>query len=478
MMKVHLITIVLVFSFGFADAQVLLLPDSIADQVESDELAGDSLSDPALFAMPARYEYIPAAETPELVADRLSCLQRTIPLTYNNNVHGFINFFTVRNREYTRLMLRRQHLYFPLFEKYLAKYNLPEELKYLAIIESGLNPRAVSQASAVGLWQFMSFTGRYFGLQNDWYIDDRMDPEKSTDAASRYLKQLHTMFGNWELALAAYNSGPGTVKRAIRRSGYKKTFWEIYKYLPMETRSYVPQFIAIIYALNHAEEHNMSDIALEKPIPYDTIAITRDTQLETLAKLTGTCMEDLHVLNPPIRRNVIPGSRKTYILNIPIAAKEVLQQNRMMIMDSASRAGSREMETAAKPTNTVYGKESIVYIVKYGDALGLIAQRHRVQTDDLRKWNNLSGNMIRAGQKLIIWTGTNPPMISKLPASTSAIKSVSAATPVSGKTYTVQEGDTLWDISRKFDGLTVEKLKAINNLKSNKLSPGMKLILG
>ena len=147
-------------------------------------------------------------------------------------------------------------------------------------------------------------------------------------------------------------------------------------------------------------------------------------------------------------------------------------------MDSASRAGSREMETAAKPTNTVYGKESIVYIVKYGDALGLIAQRHRVQTDDLRKWNNLSGNMIRPGQKLIIWTGTNPPMISKLPASTSAIKSVSAATPVSGKTYTVQEGDTLWDISRKFDGLTVEKLKAINNLKSNKLSPGMKLILG
>lgn len=475
-MKVRLITIFLVFSFGFADAQVLLLPDSIASQVESDELAGDSLSDPALFTMPMPYEYIPADETPELVADRLSCLQRTIPLTYNNNVHGFINFFTIRNREYTRLMLRRQHLYFPLFEKYLAKYDIPEELKYLAIIESGLNPRAVSKASAVGLWQFMSFTGRYFGLQHDAYIDDRMDPEKSTEAASKYLKQLHTMFGNWELALAAYNSGPGTVKRAIRRSGYKKTFWEIYNYLPKETRSYVPQFIAIIYALNHAEEHNLSDIALEKIIPHDTLAITRDTHLEILAKLTGTCIEDLHALNPPIRRNVVPGNRKTYILNIPITAKAVLQQNRKVILDSASRAGSREMEMVAKPTNTSYGKESIVYVVKYGDALGLIAQRHRVQTDDLRKWNNLSGNMIYTGQKLTIWTGSKPQVTSKPPAPVN--KPVTAITTISGKTYTVQEGDTLWDISRKFDGLTVEKLKAINNLKSNKLSPGMKLILG
>ena len=211
-------------------------------------MALDSLSDHSLFALPLDYEYIPAEETPELVADRLSCLQQTIPLPYNSNIHGFINFFTIRNREYTRLMLRRKDLYFPIFEKYLAKYNLPQELKYLSVIESGLNPRAISRASAVGLWQFMSFTGRYFNLYSDWYFDDRMDPEKSTEAACLYLKQLHSMFKNWELALAAYNSGPGTVNRAIRRSGYKRTFWEIYNYLPRETRSYVPQYVAIIYA--------------------------------------------------------------------------------------------------------------------------------------------------------------------------------------------------------------------------------------
>src|SRR5436190_1337683 len=246
--------------------------DSIAEEVVSKVLAADSLQDPILFAVPVEVEYIPAEETPELVRDRLGCLQKTIPLTYNSTVHGFINYFTIRNREYTRLMLRRQNLFFPLFEKYLAKYNLPEELKYLSVIESGLNPRAVSRASAVGLWQFMSFTGKYFDLYNNWYFDDRMDPEKSTEAACRYLSQLYTIFHNWELALAAYNSGPGTVRRALRRAGpKKKTFWEMYNYLPRETRSYVPQFISIIYSMNYAEEHNMIENAMEEMIPHDTL---------------------------------------------------------------------------------------------------------------------------------------------------------------------------------------------------------------
>ena len=449
-------------------AQVLTPVDSIADQVESDLLAGDSLSDPVLFALPQKFEYVPAEETPELVADRLSCLQQSIPLTYNNNVHGFINFFTIRNREYTRLMLRRQDLYFPLFEKHLAKHNLPSELKYLSIIESGLNPRAISRASAVGLWQFMSFTGRYFGLNNDWYIDDRMDPEKSTEAACRYLKQLYTMFGNWELALAAYNSGPGTVKRAIRRSGYKRTFWEIYRHLPRETRSYVPQYVAIIYAMNYAEEHNMAELAPEEIIPHDTIAITKFLHLETFAHLTGTCVEELHALNPSLRRNAVPETGKSFIFKMPLAAKVMLEQNRIGILDSSSKVGRKEIEVLAKnSSNSIYGREPIVYQVKYGDALGLIAQRYHVKLDDLRKWNKLHGNMIRTGQKLTIWV---------VPAPQAANKS-SRVVPADN-TYIVQEGDTLWDISRKFKGVTVERLKAINNLKTNQVAPGMKLILG
>src|SRR3954463_8542777 len=168
-MRIRFLSGLFILAIGHAAAQTLTPPDSLAEQVESDVLAGDTLSEPMLFALPVEYEYIPAEETPELVADRLECLSQNIPLTYNSTVHGFINYFTIRNRDYTRLMLRRKDLFFPMFEKSLAKYGLPHELKYLSIIESGLNPRAVSRASAVGLWQFMSFTGRYFDLHNDWY---------------------------------------------------------------------------------------------------------------------------------------------------------------------------------------------------------------------------------------------------------------------------------------------------------------------
>lgn len=469
-MKKSAILLVFALFAGVAHAQEQILEqDSLEEQVESGILAGDSLSDPRLFALPQPYEYIPAEETPELVADRLSCLQRTIPLTYNNNVHGFINFFTIRNRDYTRLMLRRKDLFFPLFEKHLAKYNLPDELKYLSIIESGLNPRAISRANAVGLWQFMSFTGRYFGLHNDGYIDDRMDPEKATEAACRYLKQLHTIFGNWELALAAYNSGPGTVKRAIRRSGYKKTFWEIHRYLPRETRSYVPQFVAIIYAMSYAEEHNLANLSPEEVMPYDTVTLRHYVHLETFAQLTGTCVDDLHTLNPSLRRNAVPQREKPFILKVPVAAKLTLLDNQAAILDSSSRVGRKEIEALVKnsPGNTT-GREPVVYKVKYGDVLGLIAQRYKVRLDDLRKWNNLRGNMIRTGQKLTIWV---------IPSSRTQA-SVAPVTATPGNIYVVQDGDTLWDISRKFKGLTVEKLKTLNNLKDNQLSPGMKLILG
>lgn len=404
MMRGLLIGLVLTLIIRGATAQTPVLPDSIAEEVISKVLAADSLQDLALFAVPVDFEYIPAEETPELVVDRLGCLQQTIPLTYNSTVHGFINYFTIRNREYTRLMLRRKNLFFPLFEKYLAKYNLPEELKYLSVIESGLNPRAVSRASAVGLWQFMSFTGRYFDLYSNWYFDDRMDPEKSTEAACRYLSQLYSMFHNWELTLAAYNSGPGTVKRAIRRSGYKKTFWELYKYLPRETRSYVPQFISIIYSMNYAEEHNMVETALEEMIPHDTLHVRRFLHLDTFAKLTGTCTEELLQLNPSVRHNAIPESAKNFVLKLPIAAKAELEKFRITILDSASKTGRKEVEMLAKNSigNTA-GRELVVYSVKNGDALGTIAQRYHVRVDDLRKWNNLRGNIIRTRQRINIW---------------------------------------------------------------------------
>ena len=444
------------------DTLYLPVTDTLAFTVEEDTVE-------VMPVFPTDIEFIPGDDTPELLSDRLACIQQQIPLTYNITVHGFIDYFTVRNRDYTRAMQRKKDLYFPLFERYLAKYNLPDELKYLSIIESGLNPRAISRARAVGLWQFMSGTGRYFDLQTDWYIDDRMDPEKSTEAACRYLSQLYTIFGNWELALAAYNSGPGTVRKAVRRSGYKKSFWEVYPHLPRETRAYVPQFIAIIYAMNYTEQHNLVETAREKLPPYDTISVNHHLHLGTLAKLTNTCLEDLQKLNPSIRHNIIPGNGKTYAVKIPVFAKEKLDSNRVAILDSAMRVGKKEsavMMYASTPTHGV----PTVYTVTSGDVLGGIALRFKVSINDLKEWNNLRSNTIYAGQKLNVYAPAQRTVQAKI--------AEPVLLPPDTKTYIVQPGDTLWDISRKVPGLTVEKIKSLNNLESNSLQPGQKLIVG
>lgn len=431
---------------------------------------------PLVTFVPAQdLEFIPADETPELIADRLSCLQKKVPLTYNDKTHAFINYFVVKDRDYTRMVIRRKDLFFPLFEKYFEKYNLPDELKYLSVIESGLNPKAVSRARAVGLWQFMAGTGKYFNLKYDWYLDDRMDPEKSTEAACKYLSQLYSMFHDWELALAAYNSGPGTVRKAIRRSGYKKSFWEVYPFLPRETRAYVPQYVAIIYAMNHAAEHNILETAREELMPHDTLQIKKFLHFETFAKLTGTCVEDLQKLNPSVQRNAIPETGKTYTVKIPVHAKLNLEMNRISILDSASKVGRRELEMVAKKTTgSTYGRESVTYSVKSGDVIGLIAQRHHVRVEDIKRWNNLQSNVIRPGQRLNIWILPSGTVIaSKTPRVTTEVFS-----SPQDKVYTVQPGDSLWDISKKFQGLTIEKIKSLNNLKTNKLQPGQKLIVG
>ncbi len=450
-------------------AQVETPLDSLAASADTTLLALQQDTVSLNFTLPSSLEYIPAEESAELISDRLSCLQQTIPLPYNDKVHAFINYFTIRDREYTRMVLRRTDLYFPLFEKYLARHNLPTELKYLSIIESGLNPKAVSRARAVGLWQFMSGTGRYLGLHNDWYIDERMDPEKSTEAACQYLTMLYSMFHDWPLALAAYNSGPGTVKKAIRRSGYKKSFWDVYSFLPRETRAYFPQYVAMLYAINYAEHHNLVENSKEELPAYDTLLVRQFLHFETFAGLTGACLEDLQKLNPSIQRNAVPAG-KPYILKIPLVAREKLNQNRAGILDSASKTGKKEIELFARTaTGSTYGREMVAYTIRSGDGLGTIAQRHRVGIEDIRKWNNLSSNLIHPGRVLNIWI---------LPTA----KSVSFSQPLplplpDSNLYIVQPGDSLWDISKKFQGLTIEKIKTLNNLKSNTVKPGQRLIV-
>lgn len=453
--------------------------DSLEVAVAEEEMMyKEDTADFVYYNIASPIEYIPADDDPQLLADRLGCIQKTIPLRYNDKVHAFINYFTIKDREYTRLMMRRKNLYFPLFEKYLAKYGLPDELKYLSIIESGLNPRAVSRARAVGLWQFMSATGKYYGVPNNWYVDDRMDPEKSTDAACRYLRDLYNMFHDWELALAAYNTGPGNVKRAIRRSGYKRSFWEIYPNLHRETRGYVPQFVAITYAMNFLEEHNFIDEGSERLVTYDTMNVTKFLHFETFATLTGVCLEDLQKLNPSITRNAVPDQARAFTIRVPVHAKEALSANRYAILDSASKVGRKELEALAKNSDgNIYGRDRVVHKVRSGEVLGSIAMRYGVRVNDIRQWNNLHGNMIRSGQRLNIWlksSGRSAAVASAKEKPTSA-----TPTPIPGsKTYVVQEGDTLWDIARKFEGLTIERIKTLNNMTNNKIHAGQKLIIG
>ncbi|MEM6841951.1 MAG: transglycosylase SLT domain-containing protein [Bacteroidota bacterium] len=416
------------------------------------------------------YEYVPDASY-DLVADRIACIQADIPLTYNERVKSFIDYFTVRDREYTRMVIRRKDIYFPIFEKYLKKHNLPEELKYLAIVESGLKPEARSRVGAVGLWQFMPSTGRMFGLNRDWYIDERQHPEKSTEAACKYLKQLYRMFGDWELALAAYNTGPGNVRKAIRRSGYKKSFWDIYRYLPRETRSYVPQFVAIAYTLSHIDEHNLQEEILDYMVEADTLMVSQFASLKVLAEQLNVCEEDLQRLNPELRRAAVPATAKSYPLRIPADLADFVAANTSSLLDSAGSETIKKqfVAQARKSSGSTYGRTKMTYRVRRGDVLGKIAERHGVRLSDVRRWNNIRGSRIYAGQRLTLYVKSSSRAVA------------SARTPISsasGKVHLVQPGDSLWEISRKYQGLTVAKIKQLNNLRGNSIKPGQKLIIG
>ena len=424
-----------------------------------------------LFNPAYSYDYIPDASY-ELIEDRLSCINTAMPLTFNERVQSFVDYFAVRNRDYTREVIRRKERYFPIFEKYLKKYDIPDELKYLSIVESALRPEARSRVGAEGLWQFMPSTGRMYGLNQSWYVDERRDPEKATEAACKYLKQLYNMFDNWELALAAYNTGPGNVRKAIRRSGYRKNFWEIYNYLPRETRSYVPQFVAVLYTIEYASEHNLFADSPAHAWDTDTVLISQFVSLKALANQLNLCEDELTLLNPELKRSAVPEETKAYPLIIPADKSDFLAANRSAILDSSGTAAIQKsfLAEVQKTSGSTYGRNKTTYRVRNGDVLGVIAQRHRVGVSDLRRWNNIRGSRIYVGQKLTIWTKGSGP---KLATTTSTSRAIPAS-----KTHLVRPGDSLWEISRRYEGVSVAKIKQWNNLRSNSIKPGQKLIIG
>ncbi len=427
-------------------------------------------------------DFIPD-NTYEEVADRIQCIEGEIPLNFNQRVMAFVDYFSVRNREYTRDIIKRKELFFPIFSEALARHGLPDELKYLSIVESGLRPNAISRANAVGLWQFISSTGKMYGLRNGWYVDERMDPYEATDAACRHLKDLYRMFDSWELALAAYNCGPGNVRKAIRRSGYKRKFWEVYRYLPRETRSYVPQFVAITYLFNHLDLHNFQEEPEEFSPRWDTIMVSQYFHLETFSNQVqvDACLDDLLKLNPQIKRGALPEGTRDFALRIPEDIKAEVVANRKFLYDTASKVGKKELQYLARNTpGSTYGRKKLTYRVRSGDVLGTIARKYHVRVSDLRAWNGIRGSMIRIGQRLNIWVlptyseQTKKLYTVDLPE---AVKNEDKVVVKDGQQiYKVRSGDSLWSISKE-NNTTIEKLKTANKLASNTIQPGQSLVI-
>ena len=345
----------------------------------------------------------------ELLIDRFERINQKTPfqIAYNPILEREIAKYLRGDATLIRRMLQLSAFYFPLFEQILDENDLPLELKYLAIVESALDPKARSYVGAKGLWQFMYSTGKSFGLEVNNYVDDRSDPLKSTKAAAAYLKQLYRIFDNWDLALAAYNSGPGNVSKAIRRSGGYTNYWNIRPYLPKETADYVPRFYAILYLFEHAKEHGLSAESLERTyLETDTIHIKRSITFDHIAEELPITKDQLEVLNPSYRMATIPYVKgKDYALRLP---KALIGD--FIIAEGEVYALAKKQEDASeKPLAAlVSGPERLRYRVKSGDALSIIADRYGVSVKQIRSWNNLSGNVIRVGQRLTIYPRRYP----------------------------------------------------------------------
>ncbi|WP_292001549.1 LysM peptidoglycan-binding domain-containing protein [Chlorobium sp.] len=436
-------------------------------------------------------------------AARIAALDRKTPfnLVFNSHVRGFIRVYAVDKRNSTAKILGLSKVYFPLFEEHLDRYNVPLEMKYLAIVESALNPTAVSRAGARGLWQFMYGTGKMYGLESSSFVEDRYDPYKATLAASRHLRDLYKIYGDWFLALAAYNSGPGNVNKAIRRAGGVKDYWAIWDYLPAETRGYVPAFIAVNYIMNYYKEHNI--IPVEPGYLYhdiDTLRVSRMLSFEQINETIGVSMQDLQFLNPQYKLGIIPAAGySSNVIRLPrrfigqfqrreqeiyaYKSKSVLEREQLL-----TRVQSFEAD-APPPASIVSSSGAVrkVHFVRKGQDIGMIARYYRCEPSEIVRWNNLQSTSLTPGQQLIVFDGDDQ---------VSANTAVSATVPVSSQEelrpntaaaakkkerldlHTVKRGETIASISREY-GVSIRDIAERNGLTGRmSIQPGQKITIG
>ena len=411
----------------------------------------------------------------EVYIERIKKMNSFITLPYNDIVRNYIIMYSEKMPQRMGYMLGLCRYYMPIFEEIFNRYDMPEELKAMTIIESAMNPLAVSRVGAKGMWQFMYNMAKHYGLHIDSFVDERFDPIKSAEAAAQYLQDSYEIFGDWNLAIASYNCGAGNVNKAIRRAGGQRDFWSIWPFLPRETRGYVPAFVGALYTMTYYKEHGIKPEAVGMPVAVDTFCINKQLHLKQVSELTGAPLDELKNLNPQYRHEIIPGNEREYILRLPYNYTNAFLE----VEDSLykHKADVYFNPVTLKKIKDGGDGELVIYKVKSGDYLGKIAGRYRCSVAQIKKWNGLKSNDIRVGQTLRIYRGG---VVSSSVSSSSSASSTSAATAGTGSgnkiTYTVKSGDVLGRIAEKH-GVGLSELKSWNGLTSNNIRVGQKLII-
>ena len=433
-----------------------------------------------------------------LLEERIRNIVTPIELSYNKEVHNFVSQYLKKGQWSLPKFMGLSQQYFPLFEEKLDAYNMPLEIKYLAIVESALNPMAKSVSGAMGLWQFMYQTGKYMGLEINSYIDERIDPVKSTEVACKYLTYLYNMYNDWTLAIAAYNCGPGTVNNAIRRAGGSTNYWQIYPYLSKQTREYVPRFFAMIYLFNYAEAHGFKPEYFPYYNDIDTVMVCNEVHFAQIDSVVGISVAQLRELNPQYKLDIIPAKTKCYPLKIRrqyvpvfIQYEDSIHKFKDSIFLNPQKYNYKPNENYKDiivPTEQPAGTEELIYTIKTGDAVGLIASWYNVKINEVKAWNGLSSNNIKAGQRLKIYVpkesvekyrNVNDMPFDKKQEMAGVDTSQTQKEEILDEDYeyyTVQAGDNPYNISKKYEDVTVDDILKWNNITNpSSLKVGQKL---
>ncbi|MBR3029756.1 MAG: LysM peptidoglycan-binding domain-containing protein [Bacteroidales bacterium] len=434
------------------------------------------------FELPNVDDIVLVSDIPDsVIINRLNKMNSFIKIPYNPIIRNYIVQYTQKMPGRIGNIIGLARYWMPQFEDIFMEYDLPQELKALAVIESALNTRAVSRAKAKGMWQFIASTARHYNLEMTSYVDERFDPIKSCRAAAQYLRDAYDIFGDWSLAIASYNCGSGNVNKAIRRSGGGKDFWDVYNYLPRETRGYVPAFVAALYVLTYYPEHNIVPTQIGLPAHVDTFMVNRNLHFGQISENIGVSMEELRDMNPQYLYDIIPGDTHQYQLILPYnytlafvdKEKEIYGYKDSLYFNPVRM---KQISSGSSVASTGSGSYT-TYRVKSGDTLGAIARRYGTTVNNIKSWNNLRSNTIKVGQRLRIYGKGSAPATSTASSSSSSSGTAVATTSSGGYvTYTVKKGDTLWEISNKFDGVTLHDIMTLNGFtKNTKIYPGMKI---